>query len=75
MAGMGIEQNTEFFKNIENKIIEGSFLSKGGVLISEKVARVLDLQLNDPIIVFTETSIKSPNYMEYPVTGIFNTGS
>ena len=79
MAGMGIDTDTEFFRNIEEKITQGSFLSnsinRDGIIISEKIARILDLKLNDPVIVFTETSIKSPNYMEYPVIGIFNTGS
>ena len=79
MAGMGIETDTEFFKNIEEKLTQGDFLSnsinRDGILISEKIARILDLKLNDPLIVFTETSIKSPNYMEYPIIGIFNTGS
>jgi putative ABC transport system permease protein len=75
MAGMGIQRDTEFFKNIEKNIVDGTFIRQGGILLSEKVARMLNLKLNDPVIVFTETSIKSPNYMEYEVCGIFNTGS
>ena len=78
IMGQGVEPDTGFFSSVREGVVQGKFLSgkkDDGVLLSARICELLDLSLGDGVIVLVEDSEGSPYYLEYPVTGIFETGS
>ncbi len=74
IVGQAVEPDTRFFADVRKSVRAGSFLSAGGVSVSESIARLLGLALSDPIVVLVQDASGSPYYLSYPVTGIFSTG-
>jgi ABC-type lipoprotein release transport system permease subunit len=76
MFGLGVVEDTVFYEKVRNGMVEGEFLPGGeGLLISQYTANLLDVGLKDSLIVLVEDSNGSPWYMDYPITGIFNSHS
>ncbi len=76
IIGQGVSPNSIFFKEIEKDIIEGEFLPMGrGILISKRNAELLNIGINSKAMVLVSDSYDDPLYMEYTVTGIFETDS
>jgi len=46
-----------------------------GAVLSRRICDLLDLSLGDGVVALVEDSEGSPYYLEYPVTGIFESGS
>ena len=78
IMGTGTRPDTRFFSKAAEGIYQGSFLgddTEPGIVLSEKIAGLLGVGLNDPVVVLVEDSTGSPWYVEYPVTGLFRTDS
>lgn len=78
IAGYGVDPDSHFFAKPRVGIIEGNFLADSevpGIAVSLRISELLDLSLGDPLVVLVEDSTGSPWYVEYPVTGIFETDS
>jgi len=80
IMGQGIEPDTTFFSSVREGLVEGSFLnpdenSRTGIVLSRAICGLLNLSLGDGVVVLVEDSEDSPYYLEYPVTGIFESGS
>ena len=81
MAGQGVEPGTRFFERVRSHVMSGSFLPAGpsggpasGIAVSRGIARLLDLQLGDTVVVLVQDSTGGPYYLGYPLTGIFSSG-
>lgn len=77
MQGHGVEQDTGFFSDVRNGVLEGSFLdgSGTGVLVSEETARILDVALGETVSILVEDSTGAPYYLAYELSGIFRSDS
>lgn len=75
LEGLGVEDNTIYFDKVKEGIIQGQFLPNGqGVVISSDTATLLNAELNDYINIVIEDKDGSPYYLDYRVSGIFETG-
>lgn len=74
MLGHGVAADTRAFESVREGIVEGEFLSAGGVAISRSTAELLEVEMSDEVLVLVETTYGSPWYLSYPVTSIFSTG-
>ncbi len=78
IAGYGVSRDTIFFSKPREGLIAGEFLAdpkRPGIAVGLRIAELLDLSLGNPLVVLVEDSTGSPWYVEYPVTGIFETDS
>jgi len=78
IIGAGTRGDTVFFSRAAEGLEEGRFLSPEdppGLVMSRRIAALLGVGLGDPVVVLTEDSTGSPWYVEYPVSGIFETDS
>lgn len=76
IEGRGVVRSTEFFPDATENLRRGSFLPEGrpGIALSASNADLLGLSLGDTAIVLVETTLGSPWYLTYPVTGIYESG-
>jgi putative ABC transport system permease protein len=76
IAGAGTHPDSLFFEKAREGIYAGDFLAEeNGLAISRNIAGLLHVEPGDPVVVLVEDSSGSPWYMEYPVTGLFETDS
>ena len=76
IAGCGTQADSLFFGKAREGIYAGNFLpSNPGIAISRNIAELLKVELADPVVVLVEDSSGSPWYVQYPVTGLFETDS
>ncbi len=76
MAGIGLEPDNAFFRDVQEGITAGDFLPGGrGIALSLRIADLLGLEQGDPVNVVVEDSTGSPFYLQFPVTGVFQTDS
>jgi putative ABC transport system permease protein len=76
IAGCGTQAGSLFFEKANEGIYAGEFLpSAPGIAISRNIAELLKVGLGDPVVVLVEDSSGSPWYVQYPVTGLFETDS
>lgn len=82
IMGQGVEPDTAFFGSVREGIVEGDFFHGAradgkvhGAVLSRRICDLLDLSLGDGVVALVEDSEVSPYYLEYPVTGIFESGS
>ncbi|WP_020611900.1 ABC transporter permease [Sediminispirochaeta bajacaliforniensis] len=80
ITGCGINRESRFFSKARGGIYVGEFLGKGkegapGIAMSKRIAELLDIGVGDSVVVLVEDSTGSPWYVEYPVTGFFQTDS
>jgi putative ABC transport system permease protein len=76
MLGHGIETDSRAFGAVREKMVAGSFFTadEPAMLISTSIADLLSIGLGDELLVLVETTMRSPWYLSYPVTGIYETG-
>jgi putative ABC transport system permease protein len=75
MQGWGVDPETVYFSDVREDIVEGAFLaSDGEILVSRSTAKLLSLEVGGPAVVLTEDSTGSAFYMEYTVSGLYETG-
>lgn len=72
----GVQRDTRYFPDATENVVAGAFLPEGssGIAISRSNADLLELTLGDTAIVLVETTMGSPWYLTYPVTGIYDSG-
>ncbi len=76
MAGIGLKPENAFYRNVQEGMTAGKFLPGGeGIALSRRISRLLDLEQGDPVNVVVEDSTGSPFYLQFPVTGVFQTDS
>jgi putative ABC transport system permease protein len=76
MQGRGISPDTPYFEDVREHIVEGEFLrEETQILVSRSTAELLSLEVGGPAVVLTEDSTGSPFYMEYTVSGLYDTDS
>lgn len=76
MQGRGIAPETPYFDDVRAGLVEGSFIrGDGDILVSKSTADLLSLEVGGPAVVLTEDSTGSPFYMEYTVSGLYDTDS
>ena len=76
LIGNGIEPDNSFNSNLTANITRGSIEGvNDGILISENTADLFGIDMGDPVILLVEDSQGSPYYLEFPVKGLFDTGS
>lgn len=76
LMGQGVKPDTAFLKDIRQGVFAGSFLpGDGGILISQRVADLLDLKLGGTVMVLTQDRGNNPWYQELTITGLFRSGS
>jgi putative ABC transport system permease protein len=76
LAGVGVRGDTQFYRSVRDGMREGSReepFQGGGILLSTAVARLLRTGLGEGVNVIVEDSTGSPFYLQFPVTGIFET--
>lgn len=75
MRGLGIGIDTAFFANVRNGIVSGEFLQDNqGILLSKETADLLEASVGDGVVLLVEDSGGGPFYIEYRLTGLFDTG-
>jgi putative ABC transport system permease protein len=76
VSGIGIDPDGSLYSNVRQGIVAGAFLSgPDTVLVGSKTASLLELQVDDMVSILVEDATGSPFYLEFPVGGIFRTGS
>lgn len=72
----GVSPDTNYFPDASQNITAGAFLPEGGpgIALSASNAELLELSLGDRALVLVETTMGSPWYLSYPVTGIYDSG-
>jgi putative ABC transport system permease protein len=76
LSGIGIETDSVYYDNIRNGIVKGLFLSGDkDILLSVSVARLLDLDAGDPVMVLTTDADGNPWYQEFFLKGLFTAKS
>jgi putative ABC transport system permease protein len=76
ITGVGTQADSLCFEKARNGIYAGDFLiQENGIAISRNIAGLLQVGLGDPVVVLVEDSSGSPWYVEYPVSGLFETDS
>ena len=78
IAGCGTHPDTRFFAKAREGIYQGEFLtadSEPGISLSRRIAHLLGVKLGDPVVVLVEDSSGAPWYVEYPLSGLFETDS
>ncbi|MFW5848861.1 MAG: ABC transporter permease [Spirochaetota bacterium] len=76
LQGHGVAPETTYFPDATENVVAGAFLPEGssGIAISKPNAELLDLALGDSAIVLVQTTLGSPWYLTYPITGIYESG-
>lgn len=76
LQGHGVTADTGYFPDATENVVAGAFLPEGGpgIALSRSNAKLLDLSLGDSALVLVETTVGSPWYLSYPVTGIYDSG-
>ena len=76
LEGRGVMRSTEFFPDATTNIRSGTFLPEDdpGLALSTSNAELLGLSLGDTASVLVETTLGSPWYLTYPVTGLYESG-
>ncbi len=80
IEGRGTNKETRVFSKAREGIYAGDFLEEDkegnpGISISRSIAELLRVDLGDPLVVLAEDSTGSPWYIEYSVTGLYETES
>ncbi|NNM67887.1 MAG: ABC transporter permease [Spirochaetales bacterium] len=76
LQGQGVDPHTQFFTTVREGLTQGRFLPGGrGIVISETVARLLDVKLGGSVMVLTTDRSNAPWYQELKITGLFRSGS
>jgi len=76
LLGQGVKADTHFLKDIRQGVFAGQFLpEEDGILISQRVADLLDLKLGGTVMVLTQDRGNNPWYQELKITGLFRSGS
>lgn len=76
LMGQGVRPDTAFLQDVRKGIVAGSFLPDGqGIVLSQKVADLLDLKMGGTVMVLTQDRGNNPWYQELPITGIFRSGN
>ena len=75
LAGLGVPAGTRFYRNVAEGIVDGQFPPEHGVVISRSIAEILRAQHGDELLIVIEDSTGSPFYLQYPVTGVFETAA
>ena len=76
LQGHGVAADTAYFPDATENVTAGAFLPEGdpGVALSRSNAELLGLDLGDTALVLVETTMGSPWYLSYQVTGIYESG-
>jgi len=76
LMGQGVKADTAFLKDVRQGLVGGQFLPEGkGILISQRVADLLDVKLGGTVMVLTQDRGNNPWYQELTITGVFRSGS
>jgi ABC-type lipoprotein release transport system permease subunit len=73
----GIDPHSEMINPIREGLVAGQFLEpddRGGVLIAERLASSLGLQVGDDISLLVNTSVGQPDEAVFTIRGLFDTG-
>lgn len=76
LEGRGVVPDTSYFTDATETVTAGAFLPAGsrGIALSTANARLLDVELGEEILVLVETTLGSPWYLSFPVTGLYESG-
>ncbi|MEM5947184.1 FtsX-like permease family protein [Spirochaetia bacterium 38H-sp] len=73
---VGTDRNTSFYSQVREGLIGGAFLPyKKSILISQRLAELLDVKLGDILSLIVEGAIGEAYYLDFSVDGIFKTSS
>ena len=80
ITGTGSLRDSIFFAKARNNMTEGEFLAPDanglpGITVSTRISSLLGVSSGDRMVVLTEDSTGSPWYVEYTITGLFETTS
>ena len=76
VSGIGVQPDTRYYAAIARDLKAGSFPPRGnGIVISSAVARVLGVSPGDGLVVLVQDSQGSPYYLEFRVSGVFESAS
>ncbi|MFP4383703.1 MAG: ABC transporter permease [Spirochaetia bacterium] len=74
--GIGITEESRYYRKALGSIKTGSGLrDRSSILISKQTAGLLETDTGAPLIVLSQDSTGSPFYMEFTVSGLFETGN
>jgi putative ABC transport system permease protein len=75
-GGVGVQPDTAFYTTVREGMVEGSLPSEPtGIAVSTRTAELLGVAFGDPLVVLVEDSQGSPYYVEYEITGLFESDS
>jgi putative ABC transport system permease protein len=75
LEGFGVQESTVYLDKVKQSMVQGQFLPNGqGIAISIKIATLLKSELDDYINIVIEDKDGCPYYLDYKVSGIFETG-
>jgi putative ABC transport system permease protein len=76
IAGHGIIPDTSFYHKVRSGMLQGGLVPEGrGICVSKRTAELLGIEYGGSAVVLVEDSQDSPYYMEFEVSGIFETDS
>jgi putative ABC transport system permease protein len=76
MVGHGVEQETGFFRDVRDGIVDGRFLTGASeILLSTETATMLDIAVGAEVSVLVEDSSGAPYYLAYTLAGVFRSES
>lgn len=75
-VGIGVDAETSFFSNARSGIRSGRFPeAEEDIAVSTKVADIFEREVGDPLVALVQDSQGSPYYVEYRISGLFETNS
>jgi putative ABC transport system permease protein len=75
-GGVGVPPNTAFYTTVKEGMVRGALPSEAtDIAISTRTAELLDVSFGDPLVVLVEDSQGSPYYIQYEVSGLFESDS
>jgi putative ABC transport system permease protein len=76
MVGHGVEQETGFFRDVREGVVDGRFLEDPSeILLSTETAEMLDVAVGAEVSVLVEDSSGAPYYLAYTLAGVFRSES
>lgn len=74
-GAVGIDPGTSYFRRVRESLVKGEFLPGGkGMALSRFLMNLLNVSPGDFLLVLVEDSEGSPYYLEFEITGVFETG-